>query len=92
VATAAADRGGRGPSRRMISNRTSECVDLATFICSSTFVTCTDHCDLQFVNLHLHLHFLFKFVDYVTIGGLCDDYELPVMMIIYACDDYIYLR
>jgi hypothetical protein len=38
------------------------------------------------MTLHLHLDFLSEFVDYVIIGGLCDDYELPVM-IIYACDD-----
>jgi hypothetical protein len=33
--------GGGGPSRRMISSRMSEFVDLATFICIWTFVTCT---------------------------------------------------
>jgi hypothetical protein len=31
-------RGGRGPSRRMISRQTSEFKDLATFICIWTFV------------------------------------------------------
>jgi hypothetical protein len=44
---------------------------------------------LQFVTLHLHLDFSFEFVDYVIFGGLCDDYELP-MMNIYACDEFIY--
>jgi hypothetical protein len=46
---------------------------------------------LWFVTLHLHLDFSSEFVDYVITGGLCDVYELPVMNIIYACDDLCYL-
>jgi hypothetical protein len=82
-------RGGKGPSHRMISSRARESMDLATFICIWTFVTCIGPLWLAVRDLHLHLDSLSAFVDYVIICGLCDHYILTVMNI--SCLWWLYM-